>query len=212
MSDTLRAPHQGCRSSRRARECSRMSRESIGPLRSSSRRMWRRRLACSRRNSFPIRSEAVRPGRRRRMRARSSGKSSAGQMKAFHSSSLRSSQSRRSSSATSNGPRRLQRTSCWGGATVEIGSICRKPRCRTVSRIVVADPSSSCARTAILRASSVETILTPPAAATAAPPPLPIRPASPPRGRRASRRTASQAVPRSRRAGARTAPPSRTRS
>ena len=38
MSDTFRAPHHGCRSSRRARVCSRSSRESIGPLRSSSRR------------------------------------------------------------------------------------------------------------------------------------------------------------------------------
>ena len=56
---------------------------------------------------------------------------------AFHSISFLSSQSRRSSSATSNGPRRLQRTSCCGGATVEIGSIWRKPSRRTVSRMFV---------------------------------------------------------------------------
>ncbi len=33
----------------------------------------------------------------------------------------------------SNGPSRLKRTSCWGVATVAIGSICRKPSRRTVS-------------------------------------------------------------------------------
>ena len=56
------------------------------------------------------------------IRARISGNASIGQMKAFHSNSFRSSQSSRSSSAGSKAlPRRLQRTSRCGGATVEIG-------------------------------------------------------------------------------------------
>src|SRR5215210_9284346 len=82
-----------------------------------------------------------------------SGRSSLGQMNAFHSKSLRFS-NRPSSSDLSYGPRRLQRTRYWGGATVEIGSICRKPKRRTVSRTFDAEPSRSCARTAILRPSS----------------------------------------------------------
>src|SRR5206468_8596581 len=64
------------------------------------------------------------------------------------------SQSRRSSSARSYGPRRLQRTRCCGGATVEIGSSWRKPSRRTVSRTPVALPSSACAWTAMRRASA----------------------------------------------------------
>src|SRR5205085_323501 len=39
-----------------------------------------------------------------------------------------------------------------GGVTVAIGSICRKPSCRTVSRTPAAEPSSNCARTAMRRA------------------------------------------------------------
>src|ERR1044072_8454974 len=78
-------------------------------------------------------------------------------MNASYSNSLRAFQSRRSSSAGSNGPSRLKRTSCCGVATVAIGSICKWPRRRTVSSTDLADPSSSCARTAILRASSRET-------------------------------------------------------
>src|SRR5215212_4551828 len=70
-------------------------------------------------------------------------------MNAFHSKSCFSSQSSRSSSAGSWAPRRLKRTSRCGGATVEIGSIWRKPSRRTVSRTEVAEPSSACARTAI---------------------------------------------------------------
>src|SRR5580765_3580975 len=80
-------------------------------------------------------------------------------MNAAHSNSFRSSQSSRSSSVVSYGPRRLQRTRCCGGATVEIGSICRKPSLRTVSSTLVALPSSSCARTAIRRASARLTTL-----------------------------------------------------
>src|SRR5918995_1948005 len=83
-----------------------------------------------------------------------SGRSSIGQMKAFHSNSRRSFHRSRSSSARSSRPSRLQRTSCCGGATVEMGSIWRKPRRRIVSRTPRADPSRSCARIAILRASS----------------------------------------------------------
>ena len=75
-------------------------------------------------------------------------------MNARHSISFRSSQSSRSSSARSNGPSRLQRTRCCGGATVEIGSIWRKPSRRTVSRTPPAEPSSSCVRTAMRRASA----------------------------------------------------------
>ena len=71
----------------------------------------------------------------------------------------RSSQSSRSSSPRSNGPSRLQSTRCCGGATVEIGSSCRKPSRRTVLSTSVAEPSSSCARTAIRRASSTLTSL-----------------------------------------------------
>src|SRR5579864_1818308 len=78
-------------------------------------------------------------------------------MKARHSTSLRSSHNSRSSSARSYGPSRLHSTRCCGGATVEIGSSWRKPRRRTVSRTPVADPSRSCARTAIRRASATLT-------------------------------------------------------
>src|SRR3954470_614092 len=91
------------------------------------------------------------------MRARTSGRSSIGQRNAFHSKSCRSSQTSRSSSARSYAPSLLQRTRYCGGATTEIGSSCRKPRWRTVSRTLVAEPSSSCARTAIRRASSIVT-------------------------------------------------------
>src|SRR5438105_11708337 len=73
-------------------------------------------------------------------------------MKAPDSNSFRSSQSRRSSSAMSKAPRRLQSTSCCGVATVAIGSIWRQPSRRTVSRIPLALPSRAWARTAIRRA------------------------------------------------------------
>src|SRR5215210_7199573 len=82
-----------------------------------------------------------------------SGRSSRGQMNAFHSKSFRPVSSR-FRSARSYGPRRLQMTRYWGGATVAIGSICRTPKRRTVSRMFDAEPSRSCARTAILRPSS----------------------------------------------------------
>jgi len=64
-------------------------------------------------------------------------------MNASYSKSLRSFQSNRSSSAGSKGPSRLKRTSCCGVATVEIGSIWRKPSRRTVSSTDVAEPSSN---------------------------------------------------------------------
>src|SRR5829696_6275546 len=86
------------------------------------------------------------------MRARTSGRSSIGQMKAAHSKSLRSSHSSRSSSVASYGPRRLQSTSCCGVAMAAIGSICRNPSLRTVSRTPSALPSRSCDRTAMRRA------------------------------------------------------------
>src|SRR5919201_4541478 len=73
-------------------------------------------------------------------------------MNARHSTSFRSSQSSRSSSARSKSSSRLQRTRYCGGATAPIGSICKNPRRRTVSRTPVADPSRSCERTAIRRA------------------------------------------------------------
>src|SRR5436309_9493962 len=73
-------------------------------------------------------------------------------MNAPHSTRSRVSQSSRSSSLRSCRPRRLQSTSSCGVATVAIGSICRKPRRRTVSRTPFADPSRSWARTAIRRA------------------------------------------------------------
>ena len=75
-------------------------------------------------------------------------------MKASYSNSFRFFQSRRSSSAVSNGPSRLKRTSSCGRATVAIGSICRWPSLRTVSSTLFAEPSSSCAHTAIRRACS----------------------------------------------------------
>src|SRR5579864_4160274 len=75
-------------------------------------------------------------------------------MNARHSTSLRSSHRRRSSSARSYEPRRLHGTRYCGGATVEIGSIWRKPSRRTVSSRPVAEPSSSCERTAMRRASA----------------------------------------------------------
>src|SRR5919197_4452284 len=78
-------------------------------------------------------------------------------MKAFHSNSFRSFHNRRSSSAGSYGPSLLQRTRRCGVATVAIGSICSEPSRRTVSSTDVAEPSSTCARTAILRASSAAT-------------------------------------------------------
>src|SRR5215211_100005 len=80
-------------------------------------------------------------------------------MNAFHSNSFRSSQISRSSSARSNGPSRLHRTRYCGGATVEIGSICRNPSRRTVSSTLVAEPSSSWARTASRRASARLTLM-----------------------------------------------------
>src|SRR2546430_5110900 len=75
-------------------------------------------------------------------------------MNAPHSKSFRSSHSRRSSSVRSKGPSLLQSTRCCGGATVEIGSIWSAPARRTVSRMPSAEPSSSCDRTAIRRASA----------------------------------------------------------
>src|SRR5438034_328364 len=75
-------------------------------------------------------------------------------MNARHSKSCFRSQSSRSSAARSYGPSRLQSTRYCGGATVEIGSIWSQPRCRTVSSTLFADPSSSCARTAMRRASA----------------------------------------------------------
>src|SRR6201987_2924467 len=75
-------------------------------------------------------------------------------MNGRHSTSFRSSHRRRSSSARSYEPRRLHGTRYCGGATVEIGSIWRKPRRRTVSSRRVAERSSSCERTAMRRASA----------------------------------------------------------
>ena len=158
MSETLRSPYQPCEAHVRTASPS-ISRESIGPLRSSSLRTKRLKRAFVSRNSAARRSCAYFPRRRRRIRARRSGSTSIGQMYAFHSMSFFSSHSSRSSSVLSYGPSRLQRTSCCGGATVEIGSIWRKPSRRTVSRTPVAEPSRSCARMAIRRASSGETIV-----------------------------------------------------
>src|SRR5947207_11955489 len=73
-------------------------------------------------------------------------------MNAPCSKSLRSFHTNRSSSGMSNGPSRLQRTRCCGAATGATVSICRKPSRRTVSRTSLGLPSSSCERTAILRA------------------------------------------------------------
>src|SRR3954447_15929336 len=75
-------------------------------------------------------------------------------MNASYSNSLRCFQRSRSSCVGSKGPSRLNRTSCCGVATVAMGSIWRKPSRRTVSSTLRAEPSRSCARTAILRASS----------------------------------------------------------
>ena len=104
-------------------ELSASSRDKRGPRRSSSRSTYLRKPAFFLRNSMPRRSHEYLPVRLRRIRARISGKSSIGRMNAPHSNSLRSCQRSRSSSATSNGPSRLQRTSRWGVATVAIGSI-----------------------------------------------------------------------------------------
>src|SRR6266542_1582962 len=73
-------------------------------------------------------------------------------MNAPCSNSLRSCHRRRSSSAVSNCPSRLQGTRCCGVATVAIGSIWRNPILRTTSRMFLALPSSSWARIAIRRA------------------------------------------------------------
>jgi hypothetical protein len=156
ISVTLRLPHQSCGSREIIRSAS-ISRESSGPRRSSSRSRWRLKRAFVSRNSVPRRSYICLP-RRRRIRARISGKSSIGQMNAPHSNSLRSSHSSRSSSATSYGPSRLQSTSVCGVAMLEIGSIWRNPSLRTVSRTFVALPSSNCARTAMRRASARLTV------------------------------------------------------
>src|SRR5438105_91990 len=80
-------------------------------------------------------------------------------MNAPNSNNFRSSQSNRSSSRVSNAPSRLQSTSCCGVATDAIGSICRKPRRRTVSSTVVALPSSNWARTAMRRACARLTVV-----------------------------------------------------
>src|SRR3954469_8792665 len=150
MSVTLRLPHQSCGSRETIRSAS-ISRDRSGPLRSSSRSRWRLKRALVSRKAAPRCSYIADP-RFRRMRAQMSGKSSIGQMNAPHSNSLRSSQSRRSSSAVSYWPSLLQSTSCCGGATLEIGSICRNPSWRTGASTLLALPSSSCARTAMRRA------------------------------------------------------------
>ena len=93
---TLRLPHQSCGSRDTIRSAS-ISREGSGPRVSSSRSRCRLKRAFVRRNSVPCFSYVYVP-RRRRMRARMSGKSSIGQMNALHSKSLRSFHSRRSSS------------------------------------------------------------------------------------------------------------------
>src|SRR5689334_17967623 len=93
----------------------------------------------------------------RRMRASRNGRSSIGQMNARHSTSFRSSHNSRSSSARSYAPSLLHRTRYCGGATLEIGSSCRKPSRRTVSSTFSADPSSSWERTAMRRASATLT-------------------------------------------------------
>lgn len=77
-----------------------------------------------------------------------------GQMKASHSNSFLSTHNKRSSSLVSKAPSLLHRTRCCGRATAAIGSICRKPSLRTVSRTPRAEPSSSWALTAMRRASS----------------------------------------------------------
>ena len=96
MIATLRLPYQRC-VSRFIAERSSSSRASSGPRRSSSRSTYRRNVAFVFRNSLPRRSHAY-LSRRRRIRARTSGSDSIGQMYAFHSKSLRSIQSSRSSS------------------------------------------------------------------------------------------------------------------
>src|SRR6266516_2651142 len=96
-------------------------------------------------------------------------------MKAPYSKSSLSSQRRRSSSPVSKGPSRLQRMRCCGVATEAIGSICRKPILRTVSRIVVALPSSSWARTAIRRACARLTVVDFTAFVLSQLPPPPVR-------------------------------------
>ena len=133
------------------------SRESRGPRRSSSRNTYRRKPAFAFSHSFARRCHAYRPRAWPRISARISARSSRGQMRAAHSKSSRSSHSKRSSSLRSKPPRRLQRTRCWGAATVAIGSSWRKPSCRMVASTPRADPSRSCARTAILRASLTST-------------------------------------------------------
>src|SRR6266511_3843154 len=148
ISLTSRVPHQRCGSRFGSRSASR-SRESIGPFRSRSRNTYRRKRAFACRKS---RTHALAVARRRRMRARTSARSSIGQMNASHSKSFRSFHISRSSSTTSNAPSRLKSTRCCGGATVEIGSICRKPRRRTTSSTSFALPSSACACTAMRRA------------------------------------------------------------
>src|SRR3954451_523121 len=150
MSVTLRLPHQSCGSRDTIRSAS-ISRDSNGPLRSSSRSSWRLKRAVVSRKAV-TRCSYIADPRFRRIRAQMSGKSSIGQMNAPHSNSLRSSQSRRSSSAGSYGPSLLQSTSCCGGATLDIAAVCRNPSWRTVSTTLFALPSSSCARTAMRRA------------------------------------------------------------
>src|SRR5262249_52928553 len=150
ISVTLRLPHQSCGSRETIRSAS-ISRERSGPRSSSSRSTCCLKRAFVLRNSAPRISYICFP-RRRFIRATIRGRSSIGRMNAPHSKSLRSCQSRRSSSAVSNPPTRLQSTRGWGGATLEIGSICKKPRRRTMSRTEVALPSSSWARTAMRRA------------------------------------------------------------
>src|SRR5437870_8733679 len=96
-------------------------------------------------------------------------------MKAPYSKSLLSCHRRRSSSPVSKGPSRLQRTRCWGVATEAIGSICRNPIRRTVSRIVVALPSRSCPRTAMRRACARLTVVDFTAFVLSQLPPPPVR-------------------------------------
>ncbi len=192
-------------------ESSSISRDSIGPFRSSSAGRSRLKRAFVRRNSAPRRS-CVYCRRRLAVAYEPDERAATRSARCTRSTRRASSRPRAGGRAPrrSYGPRRLQRTSCCGGATVEIGSIWRKPSCRTVSRTsrrraveelrAYRDPAG------FLRRNEPHRISPSFWSRQRTSSPLPTRPASDRCVRRASPSTDPRAAPLSHRARARTEP------
>ena len=144
-----------------SRQVSGRSRDGSGPDEPSRSRMSLRHASLARTQS---RSDARQPSSsprsarsHRAMSARYRARSSAGLIIARSSSSVLSRSAASSSAGEYADPRRLHATRSALGAIAETGSSCSKVSRRTASSSPAGrDPSSSCARTAIRRASSLE--------------------------------------------------------